>query len=393
MGIEEKKMAWSRRKFLKTAAATCSGLVLPGAVSAFAKHPPLRLGYLPITDATPLLVAYSLGYFSQEGLEVEKPVMVRSWKILIESFLAGKFNLTHMLFPIPVWMRFKQKIPVKVLAWDHTNGSAITVRGDSGIYKFSDLAGRQVAVPSWYSMHNLILQLGLQSQGLVPVIKPQSAKLSSNEVNLFILSPPDMPTALLGKRIDAFIVADPFNALAQEKFNARIMRFSGDIWKNHPCCVIVANEPFIKKNPVMVQKAMNAIVRAQAWCRTNPKETAHLLSRDGEGYFPVPETVLARVFEPPKKTELVHPDWDVARIGFQPFPFPSATRFIVEQMKQTLVEGDSNFLTSLDPGRAAKELVNESFVRKAMDEMNGIHKFSDSSIETPFSREEIVEIN
>jgi NitT/TauT family transport system substrate-binding protein len=394
MGIKGKTMdTWSRRKFLKTAAASCSGLILPCALPSFARQTPLKLGYLPITDATPLLVAHGLGYFSQEGLKVERPVMVRSWKILIESFLAGKFNLTHMLFPIPVWMRFKQKMPVKVLAWDHTNGSAITVRQDSEIYKFSDLGGKQVAVPSWYSMHNLILQLGLQTQGLTPVIKPQSEKLAPHEVNLFILSPPDMPTALLGKRIDAFIVAEPFNALAQVKFNARIMRFSGDIWKNHPCCVIVANENIIRQNPVMMQKAMNAIVRAQAWCQKNPKETAHLLSRDGEGYLPVPETVLARVFAPPARTELVHANWDVTRIGFQPFPFPSATRFIVEQMKKTRVEGNTDFLTSLDAGLATRELVDDTFVRKAMDEMGGIHNFCDCSIETPFSREEIVEIN
>jgi len=384
---------WSRRKFLKTAAATCSSLVLPGVMPCFAKQVPLKIGYLPITDATPLLVAHGLGYFAQEGIQVERPVMVRSWNILIESFLAGKFNLTHMLFPIPIWMRFKQKIPVKVLAWNHTNGSAVTVGGDSGIYKFSDLGGKQVAVPSWYSMHNLILQLGIQTQGLVPVIKPQSAKLAPNQVNLLILSPPDMPTALLGKRIDAFIVAEPFNALAELKLHARIMRFSGDLWKNHPCCVIVANQPFISQNPVMVQKALNAIVRAQSWCRTNPKETAHLLSRDGEGYLPVPEKILNRAFKKPVKTELVHPQWDVTRIGFQPFPFPSATRFIVEQMKQTRVEGDTGFLASLDPGQAADKLVEEKFVRNAIDNMGGIHRFLDSNIETPFSREEIVEIN
>ncbi len=387
---------YSRRRFLKTAAgaagaAACSPLILPG--GALGKQTPLKLGYLPITDATPLLVAHGLGYFAQEGLTVERPVMVRSWKVLTESFLAGKFNLTHMLFPIPIWMRFKQQMPVKVLAWDHTNGSAVTVRGDSGIYRFGDLGGKQVAVPSWYSMHNLIMQLGLESQGLTPVIRPQNAQLAPHEVNLFILPPPDMPTALLGKKIDAFIVADPFNALAQIKFNARIMRYSGDIWKNHPCCVIVTHENLINRDPVMVQKAMNAIVRAQAWCIKNPRETAHLLSRDGEGYLPVPETVLAKVFENPKAKELVHPQWDVSRIGFQPFPFPSATRFIVDQMKKTLVEGNTDFLAGLDSGKATADLVDDSFVKKAMDDMGGIHNFCDCDVEKPFTREETVEIN
>lgn len=385
----------SRRTFLKTAAATCSGLVLPGPIlpGIARAEAPLRLGYLPITDATPLLVAHGLGYFSQEGLDVARPVMVRSWKVLTESFLAGKFNLTHMLFPIPVWMRFRQKYPVKVLAWDHTNGSAVTVRGDSGIRGFADLGGKQVAVPSWYSMHNLLLQLGIQSQGLTPVIRPQSAALADNEVNLFILPPPDMPTALLGKKIDAFIVADPFNALAEIRFKARIMRYTGDIWKNHPCCVIVAGEPFIQQNPVTVQKAINAIVRAQGWCMKNPKETAHLLSRDGEGYLPVPEEVLLKVFQDPQPSELMHPEWQVARIGFQPFPFPSATRFIVDQLKATRVEGNTEFLASLDSGQAAADLVDDRFVRNAMDELGGIHLFCDCDIDNPYTREEAVEIN
>jgi NitT/TauT family transport system substrate-binding protein len=383
----------SRRQFIKAAAAACSGLFLPGAATAFATGEPLRIGYLPITDATPLLVAHGLGYFSEQGLIVERPVMVRSWNILIESFLAGKFNLTHMLFPIPVWMRFKRNIPVKVLAWNHTNGSAVTVKADSDIYSFRDLRGKQIAVPSWYSMHNLILQMGIRSQGLLPVIKPQSAGLGKDEVNLFILSPPEMPAALLGNKIDGYIVADPFNALAQEKFNARIMRFSGDIWKNHPCCVIVANQGFIEHNNSLIQKAINAVVRAQDWCIRNPGETAHLISRDGEGYLPFSADTLKKVFEIPPKDQLVHPGWDVTRIGFQPFPFPSATRFIIDQMRQTLVEGDTLFLEELDTFQAAEELVDKRFVTGAMDKMGGMGRFCNCELTPPYEREEVVEIN
>lgn len=385
----------SRRKFLKTAiqtagVAACSPMVFPGLAAA--KKRPLRIGYLPITDATPLLVAYSLGYFSYEGLHVDPPIMVRSWNVLSESFLSGKFDLAHMLFPIPVWMRFKQNIPVKVLAWNHTNGSAVTVKADAGINRFADLAGKQVAVPSWYSMHNLVMQLGLQVQGLEPVIRPPGSKLAPHEVNLFVLPPPDMPQALLGNKVDAFIVADPFNALAQEKFSAKIMRYSGDIWKNHPCCVVVTNDHLIQENPIMVQKAVNAIVRAQAWCLQNPKETAHLLSRDGEGFLPVNQSVLNRVFGAIPEKELRHPQWHVERIGFQPFPFPSATRFILEQMKKTKVEGNTDFLTALDTQAAVSQLVDDRFVRKALDDMGGMKGFCQCDMENVFTREETVEI-
>ncbi len=374
-----------RRIFLKTAVTSLSGMLLPSVVKAKKSKSILSIGYLPITDSAPLLIAHALGYFSKEGLAIKRPVMVRSWKVLTESFLTGKFDLTHMLFPIPVWMRFKQKIPVKVLAWNHTNGSAITVDKNSEIKGFKDLAGKQMAVPSWYSMHNLLLQLGIKTMGLKAVIKPQSAVLNPHEVNLFILPPPEMPTALLGGKIDGFIVAEPFNALAQLKLKARIMRFSGDIWKDHPCCVVVCNENLIKQESATVQKAVNAIVKAQLWLTSNPEEAAHLLSRDGEGYLPVSKKVLGRVFSKPLKSSLIHPEWDIKRIGFQPYPFPSATEFIIRQMKETVVEGNIDFLKGLNPYAATEELVDDSFVLKAIEETDGIDK--------PLTRKEIVEIS
>lgn len=383
----------SRRGFLKTAAAACSGLFLPGPVKSAIQTPRLKLGYLPITDATPLLVAHGLGYFSEEGLNVDRPIMVRSWDILAAGFLRGTFNFTHMLFPIPLFMKFNLNAPVKVLAWDHTNGSAVTVKGNSDILSFQDLGGKQMAVPSWYSMHNLILQLGIRNAGLIPVIRPQNYNLKKNEVNLFILPPPEMPPALLGRKIDGYIVADPFNALAQVKFKARIMRFTGDLWKNHPCCVIVSHDALIQKQPVLVQKAVNAIVRAQLWCKKNPQKAAHLLSRDGEGYLPMPYHVLKKVFEPPEKKDLVHREWDVERIGFQPFPFPSATRCIIDLMKDTRVEGNIDFIKTLDTPKAADELVDQRFVLKALDDLGGISQFCDCNMTQPYTREEIIEIN
>ncbi len=391
----------SRRAFMGRAATVVGAASLPWPVRAMAnsREKRLRLGYLPITDAAPLLIAHHLGYFQDEGLVVPRPVMVRSWNILAESFLAGKFDLTHMLFPIPLWMRFKQQMPVKILAWDHTNGSAVTVDGRSGIRGFADLGGKHIAVPSWYSMHNLIMQLGIRKRGLIPVIRSQNQLLQPNEVNLFILSPPEMPPALLGKKIDGFIVAEPFNALAELKIKARIMRFTGDIWKNHPCCVLVAHERLCKQNATLVQGAVNAVVRAQCWCTKNRAEAAGILSRDGAGYLPVARDVLLRAFtgydlptyhagQPPRP--VMHPEWDAPRIGFQPFPYPSATEFIIRQMGKTLVEGGTGFLRSLDPVAAVRELVDDRFVIKAMKKAGTLWE---SPWDRGMSREEIIEID
>jgi len=394
----------SRRDFLKDVAATVGALSLPAIPTRlYGKETDqyLRIGYLPITDATPLLVAHARGYFQEEGLKVDRPIRVRNWSTLAESFLTEKFNITHMLFPIPIWMRFNNKVPVKVLAWNHTNGSALTVRAGSGIKGFADLARKQVAVPYWYSIHNIILQMGLKKVGLKPVIQSQSKALKSTEVNLFILPPSDMPAALFGKKIDGYIVAEPFNAIGEMKIGARIMRFTGDIWKNHPCCVVVMNEIFVRSKPVFTQKVINAIVRAQLWILKNPEKTARILSREGSRYLPTAEKILLKVF---KGYDLLkfgqgvipqaiqHPEWNIDRIGFQPYPYPSATRLIMSKMGHTLMEGDTAFLKSLDVDSATKDLVDDTFVKKAIASMGGPEKFDEINIERPWEREEIIEI-
>src|SRR5262249_19663547 len=73
----------------------------------------VRIGYLPITDASALLVAHAKGYFEEAGLKVEPPTLMRSWSALVEGFATGKFNLVHLLKPIPVWMRWKAREPIR----------------------------------------------------------------------------------------------------------------------------------------------------------------------------------------------------------------------------------------------------------------------------------------
>lgn len=395
----------SRRNFVKQssgimATAFTSQIFIPELFSQ--SQPTLKIGYLPITDAAPLLIAYAKNFFQEEGLDVPRPKLIRSWSVLAESFMANRFNITHLLFPIPIWMRYKNKMPVKVLAWDHTNGSAITVRQDSGINSFSDFGGKQIAVPYWYSMHNMILQMGLRKVGLTPVIQPQSKKLKPNEVNLFILPPPEMPNALLGKKIDGFIVAEPFNALSEIKLKAKIFRFVGDIWKNHPCCVVVAKDKLINEHPVFTGKVTNAIVRAQLWLNANRLEAAKLLSRSGMRLLPQSESVIKRALSTydvktygagQNPQAIYHPEWGINRIDFQPYPYPSATNLIIENMKKTKVEGNIDFLNRLDSNFIVKDLVDDRFAKAAINNLGGVGQFPQADINNPWSREEVIAFN
>ena len=91
-------------------------------------------------------------------------------------------------------------------------------------------------------MHNIVLQMGLKHAGLKPVIKAQGEPIAADEVNLQIMPPPDMPQLWQLKRLTR-LSAEPFNAAGELLAGGKMLRFTGDIWRNHPCCVVCMNEP------------------------------------------------------------------------------------------------------------------------------------------------------
>ncbi len=396
----------SRRDFLLDSLAVgglAASFGLAPSMSAWAGiQPPddevVRIGYLPITDATVLLVAHAKGFFEEEGLKAERPTLIRGWSPLVEGFAAGKFNLVHFLKPIPIWMRYNNGFPVKIMSWAHLNGSGVVVGKHIKASNFADLGGLQIAVPYWYSMHNIVLQMGLKHAGLKPVIKAQGEPIAADEVNLQIMPPPDMPPALAAKKIDAFIVAEPFNAAGELLAGGKMLRFTGDIWRNHPCCVVCMNELQVTKNPEWSQKVMNAIVKAQIYSQENKQEVARLLSKDGEKYLPMKAKVVERAMtlysqEAYGQSKAIqNASWGSGRIDFQPWPFPSATKLIVNELKNTLVGGDTTFLNDLDPDFVVNDLVDYEFVKKAMETHTGWENVPGFNASNPFDREEIVSI-
>jgi NitT/TauT family transport system substrate-binding protein len=379
----------SRREFLRLAALLTGAAALP--TWAAPADDAVRIGYLPITDSTPLLVAHAQGLFQAEGLNAEPPRLFRSWAQIVEAFMAGQVNVVHLLSPITVWARYGSKFPAKVTAWNHMAGSALTV--SPKIDSVKDLGGKTVAVPFWYSIHNVVLQKLLRDAGLKVVTRPGQT-LAQDEVSLAVMAPADMGAALANGAIAGFIVAEPFNAAAEVQGIGKILRFTGDVWDNHACCVVFQHERDLQERPEWSQKVVNALVAAQLWIRDHRSETAALLARDGEHkYTPFPKPVLERVLVPDAKRRkdyvasgaIRHPEWQERRIDFQPWPFPSYTEELVRALKDTQVEGDNAFLAALDPSFVATDLVDDRFVRNAVDKAGGLAKFG---VKTGWTRSE-----
>ncbi|MFO7189992.1 MAG: ABC transporter substrate-binding protein [Pseudomonadota bacterium] len=374
----------ARRQFLKLSALFTAAGAMP-LLSAFNKaiaaepNAPLRIGYLPITDATALLVAHHNKLFQNQGLEVEKPRLFRSWAQIVEAFLAGQVNVVHLLTPMTVWARYGSKSPAKIVAWNHMSGSGLTVQPE--VNSLQDLGGKTVAIPFWYSIHNVVLQHLLRSEGLEPISEGQP---NAKQVKLVVMAPSDMVPALAAKQIAGYTVAEPFNASAEVLKVGKILRFTGDVWRDHACCVVLMHEHDLNTRPEWTQKVVNAVVQAQAWIRNNREETARILSRDNPAqYTPHSYEALAQVLAPDAKLyahyartgAIRHPEWKDERISFQPYPYPSYTEALVKMLQGTLVAGNNAFLKSLDPAFVARDLVDDRFVKKAITNLGGMKVF------------------
>jgi len=388
-------------------------------------NPIVRIGYLPITDAAALLAAHDKGFLNAEGLEVSPPIHYHSWDEITQAFIAREVNVIHLLMPTTMWVRYGMQFPGKVVAWNHTNGSALTVLPE--INELTDLAGRTIAIPSWFSIHNILLQMLLRKAGLEPVIKlkPTDKLPGDRQVFLEKMSPLDMISKLKSGQIAGYIVAEPFNAVRERLNVGKILRLTGGVWQDHACCVVFMHEDDLKQRPDWVQAVVTAIVKAQQWSRNNRRELAHLLSNDGSQYTPFSFDVLSRVLTNYdadfyyRQGAIHHPEWRSPRIDFQPFPFPSYTQALAGELQRTLIpqnltktpihvpnrapnqsslnerSNSSNvddplgFFQSLSVNQIAHDLVDDSFVRRALQIVGGSQAFN---LPVNFERQETLKV-
>ena len=143
---------------------------------------------------------------------------------------------------------------------------------------------------------------------------------------------------------------------------------------------------------------VGAIVRAQLWIRDNRAATAQLLSKEGVNrYTPHALPVLSKVRAPAASDResylsskaIRHADWQDQRIDFQPYPYPSYTEELVARLQNTVIEADRSFLATFDGKTAAAQLVDDRFVRRAIEAAGGMTKFGQAP---GYARKELGEV-
>src|SRR4029453_14561135 len=208
-----------RRDFLKqvgagTAAGALQSVFPLAAAKALAQDklgPPekkdLKIGFIPITCATPIIMAEPLGFYKKHGLNVQV-VKASGWAMIRDLSINKETDATHMLSPMPLAISMgvgSQPVPYVMPAIENINGQAITLATKHrGVKSAADFKGFKFAVPFDYSMHNFLLRYVLAEEGLDP----------DKDVQIRVVPPPEMVANLRAGNLDAYLGPDPFNQRA-----------------------------------------------------------------------------------------------------------------------------------------------------------------------------------
>jgi nitrate/nitrite transport system substrate-binding protein len=337
-----------RRGFLKavgagTARAAIASLLPIASLQAMAqdKGTPekkdLKVGFIPITCATPLIMAHPLGFYKQQGLNVEV-VKTAGWALIRDKMLNKEYDATHFLSPMPLAISMgagSNAVPMHVATIQNTNGQAITLankhkdKRDPKLWK-----GFKFAVPFEFSMHNFLLRYYVAEHGLNP----------DTDIQIRVVPPPEMVANLRAGNIDGYLGPDPFNQRAVYEEIGFLHVLTKDLWNGHPCCAFGTSAEFIQKNPNTFAALYRAVLSAAAMAREakNRELIAKVISP--AQYLNQPETVVAQVLTGRFADGLGKIQTVPDRADFDPMPWQSMAVWMLTQMKRWgYVKGDVNY--------------------------------------------------
>lgn len=339
----------SRRRFLKavgasTALAALSSVFPLGMAQAFANEAKgplekknLKIGFVPITCATPLIMAGPMGFYEEQGLNVTL-IKTAGWALVRDNMLNKEVDASHMLSPMPLAISMgagSVAQPMKVATIQNINGQAITLhvkhkdKRDPKQWK-----GMRFAVPFDYSMHNFLLRYYVAEHGLDP----------DKDIEIRLSPPPEMVANLRAGNIDGFLGPDPFNQRAVFEGAGFIHILSKDIWEGHPCCAFGVSSAFVTENPNTFAALFRAMLNAAEFAHQPQNRSDIAKAIAPANYLNQPVTVIEQVLSGRFADGLGKVQEVPARIDFAPFPWQSMAVWILTQMKRWgYIQGDVNY--------------------------------------------------
>ena len=304
----------------------------------------LKVGFIPIIDCAPVVLAEELGAFERQGLEVEIRREV-SWANVRDKLALGLLDASHILAPLPLAITLgidSVRVPLVNVMTLQVNGNALTLSQSlwremeetaadltaSGhaalvakalakvVRKRATTGAPPVVLASVfpYSAQNYMVRLWLSSGGLDP----------DRDVRLVVVPPPHTVAHLSGGVIDGYCVGEPWNQRSVVLGIGRVALNGLDIWKGMPEKVLGTTEAWAEKNPQTLKALIKALLEASQWLDepSNRAEAARLLA--SPRYLNTPAEIISRTLD--------LADFHVFHRNHANFPWRSHADWFLKQM-------------------------------------------------------------
>jgi nitrate/nitrite transport system substrate-binding protein len=301
---------FSRRGILKTTAA--AGLIgavrmaFPSGAFAAGAGPEVKgvkLGYIALTDAAPLIIAQEKGLFAKHGLPEVEVLKQASWGATRDNLVLGGaangIDGAHILTPMPYLISTGKvtqnnvPVPMSILARLNLDSQGISVAKEyasTGVgidasklkaaFAAKKAAGAEIKVAMTFpgGTHDLWIRYWLAAGGIDP----------DKDVSTIVVPPPQMVANMKVGNMDAFCVGEPWNEQLVNQGIGFTACTTGELWKGHPEKALGLRSDWIEKNPNATRALMMAVMEAQIWADSmdNKEEMAAILGK--RQWFNVP---------------------------------------------------------------------------------------------------------
>lgn len=307
----------------------------------------LRLGYVPLTDAAPMILAHELGFATEEGLSLDLH-RISAWAQSRDLLGAGVIDAAHMLAPLPIAqaMGLGPALPaMDLVMFLSQGGEAIAITTDLAArmravgygFDFADarragavlreVAGQslRVGVPFRFSTQSELVFHWLDASGF------------AGSVEVVTVPPPMMAEAMAAGEVDACCVGEPWASFAVERDVGSLLLPGTAIWAAPPEKGLVLRRAFTEERPELTGRLMRALWRAGQWLDEpdNRGTAAEILSR--RDYLNLPSELTerglaGRLIVTPSGEMRDCPDFITFNRGAATFPWKSLAALFAERI-------------------------------------------------------------
>ncbi|WP_018986415.1 CmpA/NrtA family ABC transporter substrate-binding protein [Methylophilus methylotrophus] len=255
----------------------------------------VKVGFIPLTDCAPIIVAAQMGFDKKYGIKIV-PSKEASWAGVRDKLANGELHASHVLYGLIYGVQMGiggQQKDMSILMTLNHNGQGITlanqlkekgVTSGGTLKRLLDNENRDFTFAQTFptGTHAMWLYYWLANYGINPM----------QDVKTIVVPPPQMVANMRIGNMDGYCVGEPWNARAIYDKVGYTVATTQDIWVDHPEKVLGTTADFIAKNPNTALALTKAILEASRYidATKNRAEVAKLIS--GKAYVNAPEEVI-----------------------------------------------------------------------------------------------------